>query len=118
MKTNRRSVLFGAPALLFGLSECEDLAFAQTTSGGGSRIAPGVADFWATRMGVPAKLLLKNPTPTTKSPGPGRGIEPLSNRNGLGQSNGGVVRTPHFQTLSIQSITRTKRRYKNQRANF
>lgn len=93
MNTDRRSLLLSAPALLLGFSEIDELAWPQTSAG----VAPGVADFWAQRMGVPAKLLIARPAPARTSAGRSSGSsagsigssrqpESLSNRTGLGQS--------------------------------
>jgi len=91
MNTDRRSLLLSAPAFLLGFSEVEELAWPQTSAG----VAPGVADFWAQRMGVPAKLLIARPGPARPSAGSSnssagsigssRQPESLSNRTGLGQ---------------------------------
>ncbi len=92
MNSDRRSLLLSAPALLLGFSEFEELAWAQTSAG----VAPGVADFWAQRMGVPANLLIGHAAParppasqsgssSAGSIGSSRQPESLSNRTGLGQ---------------------------------
>lgn len=95
MNTDRRSLLLGAPALLLGFSEFEELAWTQTSTG----VAPGVADFWAQRMGVPAKLLIGPAAPARPSAGQSssssagsigssRQPESLSDRTGFGQKKG------------------------------
>jgi len=95
MNTDRRSLLLSAPALLLGFSEFEELAWAQTSVG----VAPGVADFWAQRMGVPASMLIGRGAPARPSAGrsnsssagsigASRQPESLSNRTGLGQNQG------------------------------
>ena len=95
MNTDRRSLLLSAPALLLGFSEFEELAWTQT----GTAAAPGVADFWAQRMGVPSKMLIGHAAAARPSTGQSRSSsvistgtarqpESLSNPTGLGQNKG------------------------------
>jgi len=110
MGIDRRSLFLSAPALLLGFSESDELMWAQTTSGAG--VAPGVADFWATRMGVPSKLLIgsrTSPGPPAGSSGiitsPGRGAESLSNSTGLGQPRGTGIADLSSQSVIEASAT-------------
>ena len=109
MKTDRRSLLLSAPALLLGFSEFDELGWAQAPSG----VAPGVAEFWAQRMGVPAKMLIGHGAPARPSggsavvsPAPGRQPESLSNPIGLGQSrDSGLTELSNKQPMIESSAT-------------
>jgi|SRR5579872_1219307 len=113
MNTDRRSLLLSAPALLLGFSEFEEPAWAQT----GAAVAPGVADFWAQRMGVPSKMLIGHAAaarPSTSqsgrsseiSTGSGRQPESLSSRTGLGQNKGtGLSELSNRQAIIEESAT-------------
>ncbi len=113
MNTDRRSLLLSAPALLLGFSEFEELAWAQTGAG----VAPGVADFWAQRMGVPASMLIGHAAPARPSAGrpsnssagsigASRQPESLSNRTGLGQNqNTGLSELGNRQPIIEASAT-------------
>jgi len=113
MNTDRRSLLLSAPALLLGFSEFEELAWAQT----GTAIAPGVADFWAQRMGVPSKMLIGRPAAARPSTGQSLGSSPistgsarqpesLSNPTGLGQNKGtGLSELSNRQPIIEASAT-------------
>ncbi len=107
MSTDRRSLLLGIPGLFLGLPECGELTWAQSTPSAG--VAPGVADFWAKRMGVPPKLLLQGAAPARTATGipvnAGRQPESLSNSTGLGQNSGTGISTLSSQPVIEASAT-------------